>query len=170
MAEASNYIMLAWSQNRPDSLSQPISTPCAPNFYFSNFRYLVVTKPSPYFSVSDGNNVIYTGYSVASKLRVYIQIYLTTRPSGVITAGVVNNSKTGCYREAELEVVRNTFSSDYPYIGNAIVILDGSNPNVDPTGSPESWLVFLRAVTGALPIYSGTGRPNLAYISFTPYV
>lgn len=165
-----NYLLLSWSQTRPDSLSLPSGTSCDVNIKYNFLNFLTVTKSSPYFHTNTGNIVIYTGFTLTSKLRVYMQFYFNNKPTGNLAAAVVNNSRTGCSREVALEVVTNTFSSDYPYIGNAIIIMDGSNPDVDVISSNESWLLSLRALTGTLPIYSAKNLPNLGYISFTPYV
>ena len=166
-----DYLFITWTQSTRDSLLGPFTVDTCVLFQNYYILYdLIESHPSPNFLINDLYDVIYNGVNITNKIRVYIQFYFTTNPNGTYTVGLIQTGRTGCRRESILEVVQNTIFTGYPYIGNAIIDMDGTNETVDPiVDKLNSWYIFLKATTGSVPIFSSTGKDNKCYVSFTPY-
>jgi hypothetical protein len=159
-----SHSFLFWEYATQDRLRGPFTSNC--NVTYNLLYGLVVNLPSPFLSVTDSYVINYTGSSPT--IRVYIQFHFTSKPSQLIV-GLMDAVRTGCVVTAPLEIVPFSLFNGYAYIGNAIIVLDGSTSVIGPQiGQVNSWVVTLMSTTGVLPPYSPTGRDTRCYISFTP--
>jgi hypothetical protein len=178
-----DYVFITWEQKSNGGVSsnasllgpQTIDT-CGLFTGFYTLNRIQIERFSPNFGIRDNQNIDYFGSGgggdgTLSKIRVYIQFYFTVKPNGTYTTGVIQSSRTGCRREVTLEIVPCKIFNGYSFIGNAIVNMDGTDVFVDPEfDKSNSWIIFLKAVTGNVPTYSATGKNNICYITFTPYI